>query len=165
MSRTLTVSDSIVIPGVAPSTVYDQVSDPTKMGRWSPENTGAVVAAPRGGAYVGMEFDGKNKRGNFSWTTRCRVSVADPGSAFEFRVRAIGLSEPRLRAPIATWQYLFEEVPEGTRVTETWTDDRTRWPDVVANVFDKLVTRGDTFAHFQGRNIRKTLENLQTDLG
>lgn len=161
MTRTSTVSDSILIRDIDPLSVYNQISDPTMMGQWSPENVGAVVPDAREGAYVGMEFDGRNKRGRFSWTTRCRVTVADPGHEFEFRVRAIGLKTPRLRAPIATWRYHFEVAPEGTRVTESWTDDRSRWPDAVANTFDKIATGGHTFADFQRRNIRRTLENLK----
>ncbi len=165
MSRTLTVSDSIEIAGVDPLAVYAQVSDPTLMGRWSPENLGAVVRSrQRPDAHVGMEFDGRNKRGGVKWTTNCVVTAADPGKEFEFRVRAIGLKTPRLRGPIATWHYRFEETPEGTRVTETWTDGRTRWPDALANGFDKIATRGRTFAHFQRGNIRRTLENLKVAL-
>ena len=55
----------------------------------------------------------------------------------------------------------FEPVAGGTKVTETWTDDRTKWPDALALVFDKIVTSGKKFPQFQRRNIRKTLENLQ----
>ncbi len=42
-------------------------------------------------------------------------------------------------------------------MTETWTDDRRRWPDGLARVFDTVVTRGQTFADFQRGNIRSTL--------
>lgn len=160
MKRELVVSDSIVVNADA-DTLYDAISDPTEMGQWSPENCGATVRTPRESAYVGMVFDGINKRGRMTWTTRCTVTVADPGKAFEFRVHAIGKSAPKLKASIATWRYDFEPVTGGTRVTETWTDGRTKWPDAVALVFDKIVTSGNTFGHFQLRNIRKTLENLQ----
>lgn len=43
MSRTMMVSESITV-ATAPETVYDLVSDPTLMGRWSPENRGATVS-------------------------------------------------------------------------------------------------------------------------
>ncbi len=56
----------------------------------------------------------------------------------------------------------FEPVPEGTRVTETWTDDR-RWPDPVAAAFDKLATGGQHFHQFQRRNIATTLKRLRAD--
>ncbi|MBU7600496.1 SRPBCC family protein [Streptomyces sp. P38-E01] len=162
MARTLQVSDSIEI-AVSPSIAYEQVSDPTKMGRWSPENLGATVQDRDGGAFVGMVFDGRNKRGAFRWTTRCEVVAADSGERFAFRVRAIGVRRPRLRAPIATWEYRFEPTPVGTRVTETWIDDRS-WPDFAAGIFDRIATRGQTFADFQRGNIRRTLDNLKKAL-
>ncbi|WP_405621154.1 SRPBCC family protein [Streptomyces sp. NBC_01508] len=167
MPRTFTVSDSVVV-AASPAAVYEQVSRPALMGRWSPENLGATVRtgakAGDGGApdtYVGMVFDGHNKRGPLRWTTRCTVTAADPGERFAFRVHAIGLRTPRLPGPIATWEYRLEAVDGGTRVTETWTDDRRSWPDRVANAFDRVATRGHTFAEFQGRNIHRTLSNLK----
>lgn len=159
MTRPMTVSDSIVVNADA-ATLYDQISDVTRMAAWSPENKGAVVIDPRGEAYVGMQFDGRNKRGRANWTTRCTVTRAEPGELFEFRVHRIGLRTPRINGAIATWQYRFEIVDGGTRVTETWTDGRKGWPDIAAKAFDKVAT-GTTFHEFQERNIRKTLSNLQ----
>lgn len=160
MNREFSVSASAVVNADA-DTLYAAISDPTQMGQWSPENLGALVQDPRGGAYVGMVFDGKNKRGRAQWVTRCTVTAAELGKTFEFRVHAIGLKTPRLKGANATWRYDFEPVPGGTKVTETWTDDRTAWPDALALVFDKIATRGKTFPQFQRRNIAKTLDNLQ----
>lgn len=163
MPRTMSVSDSIVVLA-EPSLVYDRLSDPTEMGRWSPENRGAKVLGERRGAYVGMVFEGRNKRGAMRWTTRCTVTAADPGERFAFRVHAIGAKRPRLPGAIATWEYRFEAVDGGTRVTEIWTDDRRAWPDFVANAFDRAATRGHTFAEFQRGNIRTTLQRLKAAL-
>ncbi len=165
MARTRTVSGSTTV-AADPATVYAHVSDPTRMGDSSPENLGATVADPSrrsesGGSYVGMVFDGRNQRGPARWTTRCVVTAAEPGRRFAFRVVAIGIGTPRLRAPIATWEYRFDEVSGGTLVTETWTDDRRGWPDPVARVFDAVATRGHTFAAFQERNIASTLRRLK----
>ncbi|MDO3646230.1 SRPBCC family protein [Nocardia mangyaensis] len=164
MSRTMTVTDSIVV-AADPLSVYQQVSDPTLMGRWSPENRGAEVAQPRESTYVGMEFDGFNKRGAARWVTRCVVIAADPGQRFAFRVEAIGVRRPWLRGRIATWEYRFEPVGGGTRVTETWHDDRARWPNAAVQVFDRIATGGDTFVEFQRKNIHRTLRNLERKLG
>ncbi|RST18788.1 SRPBCC family protein [Streptomyces sp. CFMR 7] len=160
MPRTMSVADSIVVDA-PPAYVYERLSDPTAMGRWSPENRGATVRGERHGAYVGMVFEGRNKRGAMGWTTRCTVTAADPGERFAFRVHAIGVRRPRLPGPIATWEYRFEAVDGGTRVTETWTDDRRSWPDFVAGAFDRVVTGGKTFAEFQRGNIRTTLKRLK----
>ncbi|MDI9959995.1 MULTISPECIES: SRPBCC family protein [unclassified Rhodococcus (in: high G+C Gram-positive bacteria)] len=161
MARVLTVSDSVVVNADALS-LYELISDPTRMGAWSPENLGATLRGDRESAFLGMEFDGHNKRGRAQWTTRCTVTAADTGKLFEFRVHKIGLSTPRIPAAIATWQFRFSPVPGGTRVTETWTDDRRGWPDLAAELFDKVATGGKTFADFQRGNIRKTLLNFKS---
>ncbi|MFD7293122.1 SRPBCC family protein [Streptomyces sp. NPDC059897] len=163
MARVFTVSDSITV-AVSPDAAYDAVSRPADMGRWSPENLGTTNASPAGAAGLGTTFVGRNKRGAFRWTTRCTVTAAEPGRRFAFRVHAIGLKRPFLRGPIATWEYRFEQVDGGTRVTETWTDDRRAWPTFAANAFDRVATPGKTFAAFQGRNIAATLRNLKREL-
>lgn len=162
MSRDMQVQDSVVI-AAEPMALYEQVADPSQMGRWSPENRGAQVPTPGQPAAVGASFVGSNRRGRAAWVTRCTVTAADPGVRFAFDVRQIGAKQPRLRAGIASWSYDFEAVEGGTRVTETWTDNRRGWPDLAATVFDKTVTGGRTFADFQRRNIAKTLARLKAD--
>ncbi|MFE0578475.1 SRPBCC family protein [Streptomyces sp. NPDC058874] len=164
MPRTFSVHDTVFV-AADPSTVYQHVADPALMGRWSPENLGGTpVDGPGTRTRVGMAFDGRNKRGPLRWTTRCTVTAADPDRLFRFRVHAIGFRRPWLPGPIATWEYRFAAVPGGTEVTETWTDDRRSWPDAVANTFDRIATRGHTFAEFQRKNIRTTLRNLKSQL-
>lgn len=156
----MTVSGDVVV-AASPMHLYELISDPSQMQRWSPENTGADVTGP---AEVGTTFVGTNTRGALSWSTRAVVTAADPGERFAFRVVQIGVGAPLLRAPSATWEYRFTPVEEGTLVTETWTDDRRRWPDAVAAVFDRVATSGTTFAAFQERNIRHTLDRLKADV-
>jgi len=166
MSREMKVSDTVVIPGVTPAEVYAQVSDPTQMGRWSPENTGAQVkGGSQGSLSVGDVFVGANKRGGARWQTRCKVVVADPGERFAFDVVGWGLKSPLLKVAIARWDYTFEATDGGTSVTETLSDARRRWPDAIANAVDSKLTGGKTFAAFQKRNIARTLEALREDLG
>lgn len=163
MARTMTVSDTVDIEADADA-LYSLVSDPTRMGDWSPENRGATVLNPAhdGAAFVGMLFEGRNKRGRASWVTRCTVTAADPGRRFAFTVHTIGVRRPRLRGANASWEYTFERTaPGATTVTETWRDDRTSWPDPLVAVFDRIVTSGKTFPEFQRINIRKTLEALK----
>ncbi len=165
MSREMKVSDSVVITGVTPAQVYAQVSDPTQMVRWSPENTGAEVEhGSNGSLTVGDVFVGANKRGGASWQTRCKVVASDPGEKFAFDVVAWGLKSPLLKIAIARWEYTFEATQDGTKVTETWRDARRHWPDVVANAVDSKLTGGRSFASFQKRNIAKTLAALREDL-
>jgi hypothetical protein len=162
MPRTFTVSDEIVIRAL-PGEVYRRLADPSRMGEWSPENLGATVhgdAGPR----PGTVFDGRNKRGSLRWTTRCTVLAAEQDRLFRFRVHGFGFRRPRLPVALATWEYRLEPVPQGTLVTETWTDDRRSWPDPLVRVFDRVATRGRTFADFQRWNIRTTLRNLKDAL-
>ncbi len=163
MSRTMHVEDSVVVNADAAS-IYAQVAEPSQMGRWSPENRGAQVPTPGVPAVVGSTFVGRNQRGRARWVTRCTVTAAEPGVRFAFTVDHIGVRTPRLRGANASWAYTFEPVEGGTRVTESWTDDRTRWPDALATAFDKVVTRGSRFADFQRRNIATTLANLKREL-
>ncbi|GAB2922049.1 hypothetical protein GCM10027047_19220 [Rhodococcus aerolatus] len=160
MARPLVVRESVEVAADV-GRVWAAVSDPTETHRWSPENVGATVTGP---LEVGATFEGRNRRFGVPWSTRCTVVAREEHRRFAFRVEAIGARTPRLRARIATWEYRLEPVPGGTRVTETWTDDR-RWPDAGAAVFDRLVTRGSTFAAHNRANIRATLAGLQRELG
>ena len=163
MSRPMTVSGSVEI-AADPQTVYAEIADPDRMRRWSPENVGTGDPA-RGVLSAGDEFVGHNRRGPARWSTRCTVIAAEPGKRFAFRVHRYGFGRVLVPVSVATWSYTFEEVAPGrTRVTETWQDDRTRWPDPLAARFDRLVTRGRTFDVYQAGNIRRTLDRLREDL-
>ncbi|GAA1488035.1 SRPBCC family protein [Brachybacterium sacelli] len=164
MARTLQVQDSIDV-AAEPMVLYRQIADPSQMGRWSPENTGASVPHPGTPATVGTTFVGRNRRGGTRWVTSCTVTEAVPGERFAFDVTAIGPRRPLLKGNIATWTYTFEPVDGGTLVTERWTDRRTRWPDALAARFDRVVTRGHLFADFQRGNIARTLAALRADVG
>jgi uncharacterized protein YndB with AHSA1/START domain len=162
MNRTMQVSDSVVID-VDAETIWTHVADPAQMRRWSPENTGATTHAGGRPLQVGESFNGTNRRGRVRWVTECVVTASEPGLRFAFDVRKIGARAPVLRGQIANWAYDFEGVDGGTRVTETWTDGRTTWPDWVAAAFDRSVTGGKLFAEFQRRNIRRTLATMKAE--
>ncbi|MFL6088732.1 MAG: SRPBCC family protein [Aeromicrobium sp.] len=163
MTREFEVSGSRVI-AVNPEVVYDAVSDVRQMGRWSPENRGAVVDGGFDHAYVGMRFVGDNKRGAVRWQTECVVVAADPGRRFAFDVKRYGFGRFMVPVRIATWAYEFDPVDGGTRVTETWSDGRISWPEFATRIFDPIATRKPSFAEFQKGNIRRTLANLKTEL-
>ncbi|MEO8851498.1 MAG: SRPBCC family protein [Allobranchiibius sp.] len=166
----MSVRDSVVIVGVTPQAVFDAVSDPSQMGRWSPENTGADIATAGRPAPVGTTFVGANRRYGLGWRTACVVTESDPGRRFAFDVVAIGRKKPFLRAPVARWEYVMDETRSGnsaktgTLVTEIWTDGRRRWPYLAVRVFDAVATKGSTFAIHQRANIASTLAALKKDL-
>ena len=158
--HTISVSDEIVI-AAPPEAVYARISDVKKMGSVSPENTGATLRLGDDRPYVGMEFDGHNKRGRLTWTTRCKVISAEPGVSFAFKVRAIGPpGKPILRFPIATWAYRLAPTADGaTLVTETWSIGP--WPNSVIPALDRFAANGLNGREIQRRNLRITLQNLK----
>ena len=102
----------------APIDVYDLISDVTRMGDWSPETSSCRWVGGVTGPAVGARFVGSNRRGPLVWRTSCRVTAADPGSAFAFTVSFAGM-------PIADWGYEIVADGQGCVVTETWTDRRS----------------------------------------
>ena len=100
-----------------PGTVYDLVSDVTRMGEWSPETSSCRWVGDATGPAVGARFVGSNRRGPLLWSTSCRVTAADRGREFAFTVTFAGL-------PISDWRYTFTPDGDGCRVVETWHDRR-----------------------------------------
>jgi hypothetical protein len=108
-------------------TVYAMVSDITRMGEWSPENTGGEWLDGATGPTVGARFKGKNKRKS-GWSTKCTVTAADPGREFAFDV---GKGETR-------WRYRFEPVGDGTDVVESF--EIVKEPGAIGRFFTKVGT-------------------------
>jgi Polyketide cyclase / dehydrase and lipid transport len=98
-----------VVVGAVPETLWGLVSDPSTPARFSRE---LVEASFVGGGppRLGVEIEGRNENGSFTWTTRSTVVVCDEPSRF---VWATGGAE----APAATWS--FEVAPSGTGSTLT----------------------------------------------
>ncbi|WP_149360260.1 SRPBCC family protein [Lolliginicoccus suaedae] len=162
--RQWSVSRSTTV-NAAPEQVYSLISDPTRTGEWSPENTGASVRESGPVSLrEGDEFNGTNKRGPFRWITRCTVTHAVPGQRFRFKVRRWGVVLPLLRTPVATWDFELEPAEGGTRITETWTDDRRAWPDSLCRIVDPVLTGQPSFAEFNTRNIEISLKRMKKQL-
>ncbi len=103
---------SLVINASA-DTLYDMVSDITRMGEWSPENRGGKWLKGATHAEPGARFRGNNKRGLARWPTTCEIVSADRGKRFAFDVLVAGRHYTR-------WAYDFEPAGDGaTKVTES----------------------------------------------
>ncbi|MFE3627261.1 SRPBCC family protein [Streptomyces goshikiensis] len=97
---------------VAPTRVYDLVSDVAAIRRWSPNATD--VAFDQGdGPRVGAWFSGRNHRDGKQWTTRSQITQADPGTAFTF---VVGGAEDG----IVRWSWTFQPQGRGTLVRQRW---------------------------------------------
>lgn len=129
--------------------LYSLVSDLPRMGEWSPENRGGEWMHGAGGSAVGARFTGRNANGKKSWTTTVEIERADPGSAFGFRVFVGPIK-------IARWGYRFEPVEGGTRVTETWDDQRNWLAKQVGHLASGVADRAD----FNRTSMEATLTNL-----
>ena len=143
-----TVSVSRVI-SATPERVYDLITDLPRMGEWSPENQGgrwlqgATCAAPN------ARFKGKNQNGWRKWSTVAQVLVADRPREFVFEVTSRGFR-------VAKWGYVLQPVTGGTKVTETWYDNRSSLFAKVSSTAVGVRNR----AEFNRVGMEQTLERL-----
>jgi len=98
---------------VSPTMLYGAVSDVRRMGEWSPECRRCEWIGGATGPAVGAQFKGSNRRGAARWSTKPRVTVADPGREFAFVTGHRGRD-------MTKWSYRFEPASDGTKVTESF---------------------------------------------
>jgi hypothetical protein len=113
-----TATGSVVVEGVAPEQVWSLISDVTRTGEWSPENTGSRWRDGATGPAAGVRFQGTNRNGIFIWRTTAVVIAVDVERRFAFDVSALGI-------PISRWDWSLAPADGGTRVELDWTDRRT----------------------------------------
>jgi len=145
------MSDVSVQQDVAasPETVWDLVSDLTRMGEWSDENTGGSWLGGATGPEVGAAFKGSNRNGVRRWSTKATVTEADRPGRFAFRVSSMGI-------PVSVWTYEIESTADGCRVTESWRDERPGWFRPIAGLATGVHDR-DTHTR---QSMATTLANL-----
>ena len=146
------IADSITVAAPA-ADVYQAVSDPRRLARWSPECFATLVWSRRGG--VPARFVGFNRRGPWIWFTTCRVVTAEPGREFAFDVTTFGM-------PVSRWSYQVAAVNGGTEVTERWLDQRGRGAHVLGRMFTGKVANARPEANREG--ISTTLARLKREL-
>ena len=146
------IADSITVAAPA-ADVYEAVSDPRRLARWSPECFATLVWSRRGG--VPARFVGFNRRGPWIWFTTCRVVTAEPGREFAFDVTTFGM-------PVSRWSYQVAAVNGGTEVTERWLDQRGRGAHVLGRMFTGKVANARPEANREG--ISTTLARLKREL-
>lgn len=147
-----TVSQSLVI-NATPSEVFALVTDLPGMGAFSPENTGGKWIGRHRSAALGAKFRGTNAQGEKSWSTLSRVSVFEPNVRFTFKVTAVGI-------PVATWSYELESVEGGTKVTETWSDDRSNFFKKISKSVSNVSDRNS----YTALSIQQTLAAMKAHL-
>lgn len=114
----------------SPAHLYALVTDPTAMGRLSPECTGGAWLDGATGPAVGARFKGTNKRGKARWSTMNTVVAAEPDARFALETKQSG----------TRWIYEFRPDGDGTLVTESREPFKPR--PLVARVYAKLMLGG-----------------------
>lgn len=145
------LSESVTI-AASPEAVYDLVADITRMGEWSPVCTSAVWDDDEH-----IWFSGTNTTPERTWTTKCRVEVAERGKEFTFvNCGMAGDTE------LVRWSYTFEPDGAGTKVTEHW-KVLDGYPTFMASVAPGM----DVAQYLDGvkpntqQSIQQTLANLK----
>lgn len=147
MSAPVSVVRDIAAP---PSTVWRFVTDLPRMGEWSPENQGGEWVKGATGPAVGALFKGRNANGKKAWSTQVKVIECDEPRKFAFALMIGGRSW-------CDWVYEIESTDNGSRVTHSWIDRRSR----LGSRLGKLVSGvGDRASHNR-RNMEVTLDNLK----
>ncbi len=103
-----------------PEAVYALVHDITRMGEWSPENTGGEWTSGDPGT-VGARFHGHNSTPHRSWTTECEVVDARPGRRFAWSVLS-----PVDPADTSLWSFELSPDGAGTLLTQHYVMSRMR---------------------------------------
>ncbi len=137
----------------SPAEVWELVSDPTRMGEWSPENTGASWLGDAQGPALGAKFRGSNKNGRFAWKTNCTVTRCVENEAFAFEVKSGPLR-------IAGWEFQLQADGDSTVVTQNFTQHE---PELMAKIISKVIGVDDRH-EFNRVGMEATLEAIAAEL-
>jgi len=146
MNQPLPISASVEL-AAPPETVWELVSDVSRMSDWSPECRKIVVlGSPKQG--VGTKFIGLNRRGWAVWPTTSKVVRFEPGKAVAWRTRESG----------ATWSYEIARTASGTSLT-----GRRELPSYTIGTKLMAPLIGGAGGHDQelAEGIRTTLERIK----
>lgn len=146
MNQPLPISASVEL-AAPPETVWELVSDVSRMSDWSPECRKIVVlGSPKQG--MGTKFIGLNRRGWAVWPTTSKVVRFEPGKAVAWRTRESG----------ATWSYEIAPTASGTSLT-----GRRELPSYTIGTKLMAPIIGGAGGHDQelAEGIRTTLERIK----
>ena len=96
-----------------PETVYELLTDLSRVGELSPECWKAEWTEGSTEAVVGAKFLGHNRVGENEWQAGCEVVAATPSQEWAFKVPAPNGSD-------TVWRYEITATDDGCTVTETF---------------------------------------------
>ena len=102
-----TLEASIEI-AASPTQVWEVVSDLRRMREWSPQVDSTRLSGDQRELAVGTRLTNRNVQGELAWITHAEVTQLEPGRAIAFRIEENW----------ATWSFLLEPTPSGTRLTQ-----------------------------------------------
>ena len=139
------MDETSVTIGAAPDKVWAMVSDITRMGEWSPGNTGGKWILGAKGPAVGAKFLGFNKRGFKRWFTTCKVIESERPNSFAFQV-----IENRMK-----WGFRIQPTSDGGTLLTQWRD-RDKPPLAPVRALATVI--------FQGKVEEEMVEGMQQTL-
>jgi uncharacterized protein YndB with AHSA1/START domain len=125
------MDEASVTIAAPPETVWEMVSDITRMGEWSPGSTGGRWILGASGPAVDAKFLGFNKRGFARWFTTCKVTECERPTAFSFRVL-----ENKMQ-----WGFRLEPTSDGGTLLTQWRD-RDKLPLAPVQLMAKVLFQG-----------------------
>lgn len=125
------MDETSVTIGAAPEKVWEMVSDITRMGEWSPGNTGGKWILGAKGPQVGAKFLGFNKRGFARWFTTCKVIECEQPTSFAFQV-----IENKMK-----WGFRLQPTGDGGTMLTQWRD-RDKLPSAPIRAAAKVIFQG-----------------------
>ena len=133
VSAPVSVSKQLLSP---PEKVFAMVSDLTRMGEWSPENSGGEWIKGATGPAEGAIFKGRNVNGEKGWSTSSKVLEFDPPRKIVWALMVAGTRW-------CDWVWQIEPSNGGSLVTHSWIDRRGKFANwlggKVSNVEDRAV--------------------------
>ncbi|MBC9225913.1 SRPBCC family protein [Aeromicrobium sp. 636] len=132
-----------------PERVWELVSDPAQMPRWSPQCRKTIVRG-KGPVGVGTTTVNINRRGPLFWPTRSKVVEFVPAKRFAFSIAENG----------TVWSYDLEATATGTRLTES--RHAPHGVSALSNFLTSRVLGGtDNFESELEDGIRQTLDRIK----
>jgi uncharacterized protein YndB with AHSA1/START domain len=128
----------------SPDSVYELLTDLSRISELSPECYKAEWEDGATDATVGAKFRGYNRNGGNEWDAGCVVVAATPGEEWAFEV-------PADDGRGTVWRYQIEPTSSGCRVTESFDSP------ILDGEFFQKINRHDLLL----KNIARTLDNLK----
>ena len=100
-----------------PETVYELISDVTRVGEWSPEGHRCEWLDGVTEPAVGVRFRGHNGRKWLRWGVSARITEAEPGKVFAFGTEPFS---PINKSHQTLWRYELEATGSGTTLKESF---------------------------------------------